>query len=272
MIYEDIYKDILNSFGVLWKFKERDKSLEIITPFATTSQKFVSIFLTERDGEFIISDGGWVSEGAYDNSFDIEISCYSKIFTFYKDAFNIKEVNNLNGSIVFYKKTNKKTAVPSLTFDMANFISTMVSLTNVDYSDQEKENEHNFTKKARTYLENIKLKKNWDEWNFNEFLDSKKQVKPSATLRKKNSKIVIVNFITGSQYQYFKSGISKTLMVFELADISNESVFIENKIALLDNKAKGYDPNHFSVWLGHLVSKPKASKIEWTRKKELEKI
>src|ERR1700730_442861 len=155
MIFESIYKDILVSFGSLWNYKERDKSLEIITPYATTSRKFISVFLTERDGEYIVSDGGWISEGLYDNCFERDVSCFEKIFLYYQDSFGIRQVKNLSGEDVFYKKTNNKIAVPSLIFDMSNFVSTIVSLSNVEFTDKEKEIEKNFSKTAKEYLEKI---------------------------------------------------------------------------------------------------------------------
>src|SRR5438876_803964 len=131
MMFEPIYKDILSSFGKLWKYKEREKSLEIITPFATTSQKFVSVFLTKRENEFIVSDGGWIAEGLYDNIFDRNIDCFERVVSYYLDTFNIQEAKNLSSTSVFYKKTEKQISVPSLVFDLANFISTTISLTNV---------------------------------------------------------------------------------------------------------------------------------------------
>jgi hypothetical protein len=272
MIFQDIYKDITSSFAELWQTKERGNSLEIITPFATTSQKFVSLFLTQRDDEFIISDGGWIYEGMYENTFDRGIDCFEKIFLYYAESFKVKEVKNINGSTVFYKKTNNKISVPSMLLDMANFISTVVSLTNVEYSDKEKEVEHNFSKSARNFLEKLRPKKDWADWNFNEYLDQKREVKLSAILRKKDNSLVIMNFITGSNYNYFRTNIGKTNMVFELADKSAENQFVKNKIALIDDTARGYSPHHFSIWLEHLLSKPKSNKIEWTRKKELENI
>jgi len=171
MLLLDLNSIIVASFGKLWKVKERGESLEIITPFATTSQKFVSLFLTQKGKEFIVSDGSWIWEGLYGNTFDRDINCFERVFSHYVNAFTINEVKNLNGGTVFYKKTDKIISVPSLVFDMANFVSTIVSLTQVEYSDKETETEHSFAKTARIYLEKIKLKKTWDEWHFNEYLD-----------------------------------------------------------------------------------------------------
>ena len=189
MIFEDIYKDVIDSFGTLWKVKERSKTLEIIAPFASTSQKFSSVFLSHRDGEYIVSDGGWISEGVYQNSFDRKIDCFEKIISHYKNTLQIKEVKNKNGSIYFYKKTTKKIAIPSLIFDVSNFVSTIVSMSGVEFSDKENETENNFNKSARNFLQKIHPK---SDWYFNEYVGSKKQVKVSAILRKKNQNLILI--------------------------------------------------------------------------------
>ena len=71
---EDIIKIIIASFSSLWKVKKYGKTIEIITPFFTTNDCFVSVFLTEREGYYIITDGGWISENYYNNFFDRMIS------------------------------------------------------------------------------------------------------------------------------------------------------------------------------------------------------
>jgi hypothetical protein len=87
MVFEEIYNDIKNAFGQLWTFKERGKSLEIITPYTTTTQKFISVFLSYKDDEYIVSDGGWIDNGFYENTFNLEDDIYRKIAHHYYNAF-----------------------------------------------------------------------------------------------------------------------------------------------------------------------------------------
>ena len=54
MKFQEIYSDITNSFGALWQYKERGNTLEIITPFATTNNRFISVFIKQQGNEFII--------------------------------------------------------------------------------------------------------------------------------------------------------------------------------------------------------------------------
>src|SRR5579871_1223699 len=223
MIFQNIYNDIARSFNGLWKYKERGKSLEIISPFVTTSQKFVSVFLTEREGEYIVSDGAWIAEGLYENPFDRTIDCFEKIIQHYKNSCGINETYNLNKASVFFKKTSSIISVPSLVLDLCNFVCAIVSISNVEFADKEIDNQNRFNQNARNFLQRLRPKKSWDEWHFNEYLDSKREVRPSAILRKKNSNVVLLNFITGSNYNYFRTNISRANMIFELADKSNES-------------------------------------------------
>ena len=53
----DILKNIVEVYSRLWSFRERGDTVEIITPCSTTNDSFVSVFLTQRENEFIITDG-----------------------------------------------------------------------------------------------------------------------------------------------------------------------------------------------------------------------
>ena len=44
----------------------RGDTLEVITPFATTNDKFVSVFISERKNGYVVTDGGWITNGIYD--------------------------------------------------------------------------------------------------------------------------------------------------------------------------------------------------------------
>jgi hypothetical protein len=269
MNFDNIYKDVITSFGSLWDIKHRGDTLEIITPFATTSHKFISVFLSKRNNEFIVSDGGWLFDGMYENSFDRKINCYNKIFIHYQNTFNIKEVKNQSGTIYFYKKTDKEISVPSLVLDMSNFISSLVSLSNVEYADKELEVEKGFNRQAKEYLTQIIPNKDIE---FNEYFDRKKEVKVNAIIKKRNGKIVLVNYITGGDYFYFRGNIYKTHFLFELADSSLEKSYIQKKVALIDNTANGYNLEKINIALNHLGKNTQSQQIIWTNKQELQEL
>ncbi len=268
MIFDNIYGEVVNSFGLLWKYKERGNSLEIITPFATTSHKFISVFLTKRNDAFIVSDGGWINDGIYENSFDRTIGCYGKIIEHYKNSFDVKEVANNNEKAVFYKKTSNEISVPSLILDMSNFVSSLVSLSNVPYLEQEKENKERFRRNATEFLQSIIPAGNL---MLNRYVDEHRQIRVNAIVMKQN-RMTLVNYITGSNYDYFNSSISKTNLIYELANKTKESVYIDKKIVLLDDAAQGFVPNKIGNWLDHLLVNTHTEKVSWSTKNELQSL
>jgi len=265
MIFDGIYSDVVTSFGSLWNYKVRENTLEIITPFATTSSKFVSVFLSKIGREFIVSDGGWVYEGTYGNTFDRDIDCYNKIFTHYTDSFSIKETLSQTGTSYFYKKTEHQISVPSLIFDMANFISSIVSASGVEY-EKEKQVRDLFSTNASEYLKEVIGQ---DNLHVGAYLDSKKQVKPSAIINVDGGKVVLLNYITGSNPTYFRHSISGANQIFEMANEVKEKAMIKGKIALVDDTSNGYKIEKVSNWLNHMIKNTQSDMINWAGREKL---
>lgn len=239
MIFENIYNEIRSSFSSLWQFKERGKTLEIITPFATTSHKFVSVFLSIQDGKYVVTDGGWVHGGYYETTFNQDEDCFRKALFHYQNSFNIKEVKSTSG-VYFYKSTDKEIAVASLIFDLSNFISAMISLSEVEYSTIiEKETKERFRGLANDFILSLSTK---DSVDFTGYLDREdKRIKLNAIIKKSASKLILVNYITGSNNYYFVNSISRANFMFEMAEESKFAGYIEKKVCLIDDTASGYN-------------------------------
>ncbi len=268
MIFDKIYIDVVSSFGGLWSFKERENSLEIITPFATTSHKFVSVFVTQRGDDFIVSDGGWVADGSYGSPFDRNIDCYAKIILHYLDNFQVRETSNLTRVSFFYKKTDKQIAVPSLILDMANFISSIVSLSEVEY-EVERKTYDLFSRTANVFLSDLFVGK----FETNVYFDlTTRHVKPNAIIKKDNGKVLLVNYITGSNLANFKSSIGKTTVIFELAEKSILKDKIDNKVTFVDDFSTGFGSSEVGAWLDNLSDKPRIKRIDWSKKEEFSNI
>ena len=82
---QDIFEAIKEAYNSLWHVKVLGESLEIITPMVTTSDSFVSVFVTKRGDEFVITDGGWISAGYYGCDEDNQGKAYQKLFQYYID-------------------------------------------------------------------------------------------------------------------------------------------------------------------------------------------
>src|ERR1019366_8739891 len=234
MIHQDIYKDILHSFGSLWKYKERGNTLEIITPYATTNDKFVSVFLTKQGKDYIVTDGGWIHTEVYENIAKNDALCFQKIYFHYEETYNISSLNDKSGTTFYYKKTNNQVMVPALIFDLANFISTIVSTSLITFEDlKEKEEVESFRKKANHYLQALIVDKS--VLKINKPVDDKlKTVRFNAIITHRN-KLTLVNYITGSNQNYFVNSICKASVNFEIVLKSAYKDHIKNKLSFINN-------------------------------------
>ncbi|WP_366182998.1 hypothetical protein [Flavobacterium ovatum] len=267
---ENIYDDITSTFGNLWSFKSRGKSIEIITPFATTNHRFISVFISIQGDEFIVSDGGWIEQGIYDNNFNLDEDCYKKIIMHYQDVFKIKETKNAAKTIYFYKKTSNPISVASIVFDLSNFVSTIVSLSFVEYTEkEEKETKERFNKKANLYLTTIV---DHEHIKFNSPIGDNKKIKFNAIVTKNKNELILLNYITGSSDYYFSNSISKTNMIFEMALKTPLSSFISKKISIIDTDASGYIPQKVNPFLNHLFENTGSIEVNWHEKEILHEL
>ncbi|RRB12370.1 hypothetical protein [Larkinella knui] len=267
MVFEEIYNDIKNAFGQLWTFKERGKSLEIITPYTTTTQKFISVFLSFKDEEYIVSDGGWLDNGFYENTFNLEDDTFRKIAHHYFNAFGIKEVKGPSQKTYFYKKTITPIAVPSLVFDLSNFIAAMVSTSEIEFIErEERETKELFRRSANEYLQTVIPK---EKMELGAYLDDKKQIRMHAVIKQSSSRLILINYITGSNQYYFNNSITKTNFLFELAEKSVVGRFVKRKISLIDTTAAGYVPTRIATFINHLLENTGSEKIDWSEREKL---
>ena len=88
---EKIVINVRSSFDELWSFKLRGTdTVEISTPYSTTTSKFVSIYVSERDGKYIVSDGGLLYSEAYESEIDYENQCLLKILYHFEAFYEVK--------------------------------------------------------------------------------------------------------------------------------------------------------------------------------------
>ena len=149
MIFQEIYNDILNSFSSLWTFKERGNTLEIITPYTTTNHKFVSIFLSKQNSDYIVSDGGLIQNFGYDTPFLGEDDTFNRILEHYVSVYDIKQIN-AKDTVYYFKRTNNPVHIPALIFDLSIFLSNIISTCNIELSQQ------NRKRKQKAFSQNCK--------------------------------------------------------------------------------------------------------------------
>ncbi len=267
----EIFQNVKNCFDQLWSFKQRGETLEVITPYSTTSNKFVSLFVTNQGGKYIVSDGGLLNAESYDSSIDYDNQCLLKILYHLEDHYQIKTTVDKRGYKHYYKTTTKENLIPNLIFEVGQFVSMCVSSATVSFEDvKEKEEKETFRKNANTFLESIIDKENR---RFGAYLDKEnyRSVRFSAIIERKN-KLSLINYVTGSNITNFQNSIARANLNFEIASSSKYNNYIENKIVLMNDTADGYVPaslfNHINILKEHTGQEP----IGWSQKEQLKVI
>jgi hypothetical protein len=271
MNHNDIFEDIKKTFSNLWKTKQRGDSLEIITPYATTNDKFISVFLTKQGTEYIITDGGWINNGIYNNHSQNEESCFLKVLYHYQNSFNIKEVESPDGVMYYYLKVVNPIDIPSRIFDLSSFVQSVVSVSEISFESKiEKESQSRFVSKANEYLKSFIQPK---KIKFNRHLNpDKKEIKFNAIYHNTSKDLTLINYITGSSNFYFSNSIFRTNTLFEMADETLYKNHIVNKLSIIDTNAKGYVPEKLSHYLFHLEKQTHSKMINWSEKEKLQAI
>jgi hypothetical protein len=265
---KDIFQHLKESFCSLWQFKERGKTLEIITPYSTITSKFISVFITERDGCLIISDGGWVASGQYDTEVNTEDEYFSKLFHTYENYFDIKKTDK-NGLSFYYKKAEKEISIPAFLFDMVQFIQGVVGGSIVEFEDpKERAEKETFKREANSYIGNIALH---DTIKVNSHLsEDLKSVRFNAIITKRKSRLTLLNYITGSSVSYFIGSIGKANLNFEIATDSEFSPLVDTKIALINDTTSGYQQDKLYKYLEKMERNSNSKNILWSERYKLD--
>lgn len=263
----EIIKAIKSSFCNLTDAKIRNNFIEITTGFSTINFKFVSVFIYKnKDGKFIISDFGWLEQNYYDICFhDNQEEICDRVKLSYVNTYDVKITQDHLGNNFYYKSTENISNIPSLVFDLANFIVGYVNAYHLRYKDEKEDKEretfridaNNFLKNH--YNDNVRLERNLRDF---------KNIKFNAIIYK-GSKINLVTYVTGSTPQYFENGLRKSIVNFEISERSHENNDIVEKISIINDSSEGYHKFRSESLLDLLTEKTTKKPILWSEKEKV---
>lgn len=222
-------EEIIKEYSSLWKFKERGNCIEIITPMVTTTDMFVSVYLTLRGSEYIITDGGQMVTGMYDVTFDFDCKIQNKIKSFFLEQFDVSSTEG-KGRLFFYKKVDNFKSIPKAVFDVSNFISSMVN--SVDMPLVEERSYKQFRAKAKSFF----MERFGDlNLEFDQPISSDYAVKFNVIARQNNG-LRLINFVTGSSTSYYRNSLSLSFSKFQMIERTKYNHLVTNMITLMDDQ------------------------------------
>lgn len=268
---ETLFEYIKADFDSLWKMRMRGTTLEIITPFATTNDKFISVFVAKRGDDYIVTDGGWIYEGKYESELPLLDDIYIRVFDYYKVTYGISELTPNDYSIYYYKKTNNPTMISSLVFDLASFTNGVVSASLVNYQEKkELENSKRFQSRANDYIKKIiprDIRVMHNMWANEKF----KSIR-FHTLIPVHNRLTLVSYVTGSKDDYFSNSLAMANMRFEIVEKDGFDGRVANKVLLIDDTVKSYSSPKLAPIINIITNNSNRVNLPWSKRDELKKV
>lgn len=265
----DIIEYIIRSYNALWNIKKHGNTWEVITPVATTNNIFVSVFLTKRGDEYIVTDGGWIDSGMYECDISFDDIYYSKLFYYYLEDYEIQHLE-AKGYIYYYKKIADIRLIPNLVYDLSNFINAVISASFISFEEKkEKERIGRFKRNANDYIRRLVNGKNLKTNCF--IHESVSMLRFNAVIFKKE-KMTLINYVTGSNETNFILSLGRSNLSYDTIENNAINERIISKVTLIDDTTKIYQSPKVHPLLDTVEAKVGRLCMTWSQKKALEKL
>lgn len=228
---EEIFELIKTAYQSLWKIKNHGNTIELITPMVTTNDMFVSVFITRRGDEYIVTDGGWLKAGMYECEIDLQTKVYSRVFDYYYKNFGILETS-YNQRTFYYKKICQMELLPNLVFDMSNFISSVVSSASIQYYADKVEK--TFKKRAQQFL--IRTFED-GTFEFDRPISEDLGIRFNA-ISHFDGQLQLINFVSGSSSNYYANALCRSKTNLDMIRPLREQLHVNKTITLVDDSQK----------------------------------
>ncbi|TZF99075.1 hypothetical protein FW781_03880 (plasmid) [Chryseobacterium panacisoli] len=267
---DEIINLVKSSFCNLTSARVRNNFIEIITGYSTINFKFISVFIYKsKNGKYIVSDYGWLDQNYYEISFNEEQEeITERIKQSYLYTYDVKQTEDTEKNIFYYKSTENISNIASLVFDMANFLVGVINAYCLRYKDEKDDREkENFRTEANNFLkqhynQNVRIDR---------YLKDLKNIKFNAIIFKGN-KLNLLTYVTGSTPQYFESGLRKSIVNFEISEKSVENKDITEKISIINDSCDGFVKSRSESLLELLHEKSSREPILWSEKEKVLEI
>lgn len=232
----------------------------------TTSDAFVSVFVTKRGDDYIVTDGGWISAGYYESDIDLQGKAYERLFQYYIDNFNILQTIG-HGRTLYYKKVREKMLVVNAVFELSHFISSVVSGANIQFQADKKE--ITFRRSVRNFLST-----EFEEgiFKFGQKLAPNSSIEFGA-ISNIGGHLQLLNVVTGSNTGYYRDSLCRSNMYFDYAKSVADRFRINKTIAILDDTTPSvYNAPAVKEFIALSEERVGNLLLPWSKKSKLEEL
>lgn len=263
----DIIDIIRSDFGQMWSCSMVGKSLAISSPFMLPNRHALTMYVTMREDRIIVSDGGRASELIRENT-DKQPEELDACRDYFMGEHDVSSHQDTSGRLLFYNETKELKLVPSLLFDLGNFVVNFCHAAIPHSQAEEAMETSRFSTKADTYLKTITEKT--ENRHFQKKLEDLPNASFGAVIADRNfTQLWLVGYVTGSTPYQFNHNLAAAYLNFRFVRKSQKLIQRSSLITLVNNDAAGYRPlsqrDHFAELLDVTGQQP----VEWTQKESL---
>ena len=250
-----LFLEIQADFNSLWSVKDRQGTIEFITPYSTLAGEFVSVFLTRRENGYVVSDGGRLYEIGLEQ--DVDLKTRSRIhYCDLMGKYEVKEtIRSTDRRVFCYKVTQDIAMLSACIYDLARFqemVSNAVLLESM-FDEEDSSESHYFAYRVRSLLGEKVRNLSTDQQKYELFLDEQLKLwKFTTGIRKVGtSNIWLGMAIHRSSMQVFERGVYSAAIGFKhavkqipsaqrtmsaIVDVLPDDISPKNKVAFLQNE------------------------------------
>lgn len=266
----DVYNEIKRSFNALWQMRVRGHSIEVVTPVTTSTGVFVSVFITMRGNQYVVTDGAWVHTGMYDCDIPLADPIFDKIYSFYKEEYRVNDVFS-NDRTFYFKKTERFELVPNLVFDLSNFIRAIVSDGVIKFkTEKENETRRRFSDEANSFIK--RLNSTSIRVRLNEPISENAPLLKFNAILEHNKTLSLVNFVYGNNESSFYDTIARMNLGFDYIEASLIRQNIKNKIGLIDEYNDIYRSPNVDKLLKSVLDKDGRKALLWRQRERISEL
>lgn len=253
MNWDRIFEVIKSDFCGLMNFKVRGNTLEVQTSVITIGNQFVSIFISAKNDQFIISDGGWIDQDYYGDSDrdQIEEDILLRVESQLRYSHKVHRTKAKNGITFNFKTTPDIELLSLVAFEMAHFIAQLANARLTAYAEDKIPAERQmFVNEVNTLLK----VEYGSLFSVNDSLDAYigelSNIKFNAIIRKP-AKTSLLMYVSGSTHSNFVRSAAVATINFQIAN-KDFTAKKFNKVAILNSQAAGYNPERVNDYLREL--------------------
>jgi hypothetical protein len=262
----DIIDLIRSDFGQLWDCRMVGKSLAVSTPYLLPNNNALTLYVTTRDSRIIVSDGGFSADFLNSHS-ELEQEKIDGCRDYFTEKHDVSRHEQAGRPEYFYKETTDVKLVPSLFFDLGNFVTAFCTAA-VPFSNAEEAVETTFfSRRADNYIKGVVG--GISDRHFQKKLEDIPSASFGAVISSHAfSRLWLVSYVTGSSSYVFNRNLSSAIVNFRFV---RKSKLAERSslITLVNNECAGYHPDAQTSYFSELMDTTEQEPVVWTLKEQI---